>query len=785
MKLSNTINFTKKQPFFTLLLLLATLFSNLATAKNQLATATQQLQNGYYRAALSSYRQTLEDALQTSSPQQQQLAEAGIGHALYLLNQPKHAVKYLQQALTLSNQSTDAVNAQIHYYLSLVHGQLKDEKAYKSHWEQAMSTAKQEFDLVLQAYLHLASVKWASDVASLNLHLRHLHLLLKPANTTTENWGIIYLNTAEHIIQHRLLDPLQDSQTRQNRIRHSYQYLQQAQENIPGTALRPHAQIAGLKSLLYETDARYQEALSLSLQALQLAQRASAQDLLMLYEWQSGRLYKKLAQSGQAIDSYRRAISYLEAIRQDIPVQYQDGKSSFKEVLGPLYLDLADLVLMQAQHQQEDKKQILLNEARGLLEQLKQTELEDFFQDRCLIQNQKKFSLDTVADDTAILYPVLLADRFEWLIGIKGKLQQVQIKLSAEMISQQIRHYTADLRYGHANNANQTLYQQLFKPLESILQQQQIKTLVYIPDGVLRLLPLSVLSDGQQYLIERYAIATLPGLNLLNARTEINATDKSLLVGLSQPTAEAVSELPHSMLAGLMGLTNEKGTETNNQRQLINTTRSAGVAVADSLNKQHEFKQDRHNAMNDLAEALALPGVVTEIELLGKSLPNQTLLDQQFTLNNFQKEAALADYNIVHIASHGFFSGDSKDSFIMTYNKLLTIDKLEDLLRGRKKNNPVNMLTLSACQTAEGDDRAPLGLSGVAIKANAQTALGSLWPISDEAAVKIMSTFYQQLIIEHQSKAKALQIAQQQLINDPEMNNPFYWAPFILVGHWL
>ncbi len=757
-----------------LLFIFLSLFNSAISAKDLLTTAAQQTQNGFYRAALSSYEQALLDAQQAASPHQQQLAKAGLGHTLYLLNQPQPAIKHLQQALTLSKQTDDKVNGQIHYYLSLIYGQLGDNEAFESHWQDAMNNAKQHTDQILQAYLHLTAVKWATNKTDLNHHLKQIQKLSSQADSN-QSWGIIHLNVAEHLIQHYLLGSLQ--RTQRDRIRLSHQHLQQAQQYLPETALRPQAQVIGLLGTLYETDHRYHEALTLSLQALQLAQQAAAQDLLMLYEWQAGRLYHKLDQPEAAIDSYRRAVNYVETIRQDIPVRYQDGKSSFKELLGPLYLDLADVLLQKAWPKQNNQKQVLLDETRDLLEQLKQTELEDFFQDRCLIQEHVKFSLDDVAADTAVLYPVLLTDRLEWLISINGQLQQVQIKQSQTQLDQQIRQYTADLRNARVNNANKALYQLLFEPLQAILQQHGIKTLVYIPDGVLRLLPLSVLSDGEQYLIEQYAIVTVPGLNLLNPRIRMDAADKSLLVGLSHPTSAAVDKLPSAMLTELTGYSAEQ--EASEQQRNLTKTTSSGEA---------EIKQtpinNRAIALNQLAEALVLPGVITEIEQLAGSLPNTTLLNQQFTLSNFKKKAALDSYNIVHIASHGFFGGDSKDSFIMTYDKLLTMDELEGLLRGRDQDDPVNMLTLSACQTAEGDDRAPLGFSGIAIKANAQTALGSLWPISDDAAVKLMNIFYHQLIIERHSKVKALQIAQQKLINDPEMSDPFFWAPFILVGHW-
>ncbi len=761
------------------LFVIISLFGGSVAAKDLLAAAEQQLQNGFYRAALSTYKQVLVDSQQTASLDQQQLAEAGLGHTFYLSDQPQKAIHHLQRALVLS-QSENKVNGYVHYYLSLVHSQLADTEAFESHWQYAMTDAKLHADPILQSHLYLSVIKWTDDKTDFDQYLQQIQQLLSQA-TPSQDWGIIYLNVAEQLIKHRLLEPIQG--TERDRIRRSHQYLQQAKQYLPDTALRPQAKIAGLLGMLYEADERYPEALTLSSQALQLAQQASAQDLLLLYEWQAGRLYHKLAQQEAAIDSYRRAINHVEAIRQDIPVRYQDGKSSFKELLEPLYLDLANLLLVKASPKQNNKKQSLLNETRDILEQLKQTELEDFFQDRCLVENDAKFSLDEIDTNTAVLYPVLLPDRFEWLISINGQLHQSQIEQSRDQLDQKIRQYSADLRNVRASNANQELYQLLFKPIESLLQQQGIKTLVYVPDGVLRLIPLGVLSDGDKYLIEKYAVVTIPGLNLLNAQIEIDRSGKSLLVGLSHPPVAAVEKLPIKMLTELTGYTAEQ--ETDEQRNiLISKTRSAGAAVAPTLNNRQALQDDRTRTLEKLAEALALPGVITEIKKLAKSLPNTSLLNQDFTLSNFQQETTENDYGIVHIASHGFFGGDSKDSFIMTHDELLTIDNLENMLHGRKQDSPVNMLTLSACQTAEGDDRAPLGFSGVAIKANAQTALGSLWPISDTAAVKLMNSFYQQLIVEHHSKAKALQIAQQEFINDPEMNNPFFWAPFILVGHW-
>lgn len=152
----------------------------------------------------------------------------------------------------------------------------------------------------------------------------------------------------------------------------------------------------------------------------------------------------------------------------------------------------------------------------------------------------------------------------------------------------------------------------------------------------------------------------------------------------------------------------------------------------------------------------------------------------------FSQKVKTGDYQIVHIASHGVFGGTADTSFVMAHDDVITMDNLQLFLRaGNMKSQELELLTLSACETAEGDDRAPLGLSGAALKARARSALGSLWPVSDDAATLLMGQFYRSLAEPATSKAQALQKAQLKLIKNNNFNYPFYWAPFIMVGSWL
>ena len=100
------------------------------------------------------------------------------------------------------------------------------------------------------------------------------------------------------------------------------------------------------------------------------------------------------------------------------------------------------------------------------------------------------------------------------------------------------------------------------------------------------------------------------------------------------------------------------------------------------------------------------------------------------------------------------------------------------------RKHPIELLSLSACETAEGNDRSPLGLSGAAIKARAKSVLGSLWPVEDGSARKTMEGFYGTLAAGGVSKAQALRQSQLALLRTREYAHPFFWAPFVLIGNW-
>ena len=172
--------------------------------------------------------------------------------------------------------------------------------------------------------------------------------------------------------------------------------------------------------------------------------------------------------------------------------------------------------------------------------------------------------------------------------------------------------------------------------------------------------------------------------------------------------------------------------------------------------------------------------------LISNSYKSTILKDRTYLAGTMKNELGGKQYNMVHVASHAQFSSSPKDTFLLTYDDKFTMDKLEDLMSQKKySDNPIELLTLSACQTAAGDERAALGLAGIAIKAGVRSALATLWFINDQSSSLLISEFYEQMQSSSQSKVQALQQAQLKLMADKRFRHPSYWSPFLMIGSWL
>jgi len=495
---------------------------------------------------------------------------------------------------------------------------------------------------------------------------------------------------------------------------------------------RSLAYALGYQGALYEFEKRPAEALALTRKAVFAAQHVQAVDALYRWQWQSGRLLAQMKERDPAIEAYRRAIATLQTVRTDVATRQgnRNARSSFRSAVGSIYLELADLLLQRADAEKDaEAAQALLREARDTAELLKAAELEDYFQDDCVnLLKAKRKKIESFSPTAAVIYIIALPLRTELLVSLpSGKLERFKVDVSGELLSETARIFRLNLEDRSTDSylvQAQQLYTWLIQPLEPLMTAGRFDTMVFVPDGTLRTIPMAALHDGAKFLVEKYAIAVTPGLELMEAAPASRARPQIMISGISE-SVEGFAPLA--------------------------------------------------NVPAELAEISRLYG------------RKDALMNRDFRHDSVSEKLTGGAFTIVHIASHGHFDEDVRKSFVLTFDKRLTLDDLERSIRpAQLRDRPLELLTLSACQTAAGDDRAALGLAGVAVKAGARSAFATLWFVNDAASTEIMGDFYSELTTHpEQSKAHALQAAQRKLLVQPRYSHPCYWAPYLIIGNWL
>ncbi|MCK5830364.1 MAG: CHAT domain-containing protein [Methylococcales bacterium] len=550
--------------------------------------------------------------------------------------------------------------------------------------------------------------------------------------------------------------------------------LQLAQQSLQAVLAQPvssrfKSQALGYQADLYLQQLRIDDALKLTEQA-QLSD--SSLDLQLEWSWKRARLLLKKGRYLKSLSAYRNAVQLLQQSRVDFPVMYTNGESSFNQTFSPLYTEYIELLLQQTEQADTQQQQQLLTEVLQIWEQLKAVELQDYFKNTCTVKQQLQSNI--IEADTAVLYPITLSNRMVLVVQFSDQIKAYSIDQSPAQIKTIVKSLNDAIYMGDSIvKHSQVLHQWLIAPVKVDLEQHKIKTLVYLPDGALRKIPFALLYDGQQYLTEQYALVTVPGLSLLAAQSKSTNKSDILLAGMSEP-------------GGVVEELFEKGINIfeESTEDLRGLTEKLPLRKLKIRQGSERKITNRNLQIEQLKKDLALPGVSKELKILSELSQVNVMENNNFLLGKFIKSVHRG-HSMVHIASHGYFSGDPEKSFIMTHDHLLNMKQLSELFQNEAVNNqPVELVTLSACQTAEGDDRSPLGLSGVVVQTGVKSAIGTLWPVADEAAQQFFSDFYKYYQQPGTTKAQAVQKAQLGLIKNKKLNHPFYWAPFVLVGEW-
>jgi CHAT domain-containing protein len=388
-----------------------------------------------------------------------------------------------------------------------------------------------------------------------------------------------------------------------------------------------------------------------------------------------------------------------------------------------------------------------LKQAREVIEALQLSELDNFFGDACL--STRPVDIDHIDSHAALLYPIILKDRLEVIVSLPYQpLQRYTTPLPQSTIERTIETLYTSFYPGYDSQRrlelSRQVYDWLIRPAEKSLEAAGIKTLVFVLDGNLKSIPMAALYDGKQYLIERYSVALSPGLQLL-------------------PPSQK--------------------------------SEKAGVLIAGISESRGGFP--------------ALPGVQKEVSSIAQTPLSAVLLNEEFTHPALQNLLLNQRKNTVHLATHGQFSADPHQTFLLAWDDRITVQELGQLFSNRRLGlgQPLDLLVMSACQSAAGDQRAVLGLAGMALQSGARSTIASLWSVNDEATAALMEAFYNALetgekspsagqkanqptrpsATQPMSKGEALRQAQLYMLhhsNDFYARNPYFWAGFVLVGNW-
>ena len=684
--------------------------------------------SGYYRSSVKILNQ-LETTLQE---QPDSITKAvglrSLGNALLLVGETERAGETLQTSLEIAEslELTEDISSAFFSLGNIARSQLKYQQALAYYQQAALNSANtnQKIKAQLNQLSLLRETKTWSAIPPL---LAEIEPLIPELPLTHE---AIYsqINYAQNLI--KLREQALPNQTSS--------FITQSQiENILTATIEQARQLEdklaeayALISLgrLYELENQLASAQFVTQQALIIAQNLDRRDIAYQGFGQLGRLLKVQGKDQQALAAYQQAVTTLQSLRSDLVAVNPEIQFTFRENIEPIYREYVGLLLKSA-----DSGEKNLIAALEAIDSLQLAELENFFHATCLDAQPVVIDKITEQDDptAAIIYPIVLEDRLEIILKLpQEKLRHYTTPIEnpgrVERILQRLTQSLTQRNSSETLPLAQQVYNWIIQPAENDLANSNIKTLVFVLDSPLRNIPMSVLHDGQQYLIEKYALAVAPGLQLVTPRPIAQQQLKALTAGIT----EARGGFP------------------------------------------------------------PLRYVANELNTVQSQIPKtELLLNDNFTSINLQAKIAQIPFPVVHLATHGQFSSQAENTFILTWDDRINVNQLNNLLRNSDLGNEdaIELLVLSACETLIGDKRAALGLAGVAVRAGARSTLATLWRVNDEATALLMGQFYQELGNQTIpiTKAEALRKAQLTLLKNPRFNRPHFWSSYVLVGNWL
>ena len=323
-----------------------------------------------------------------------------------------------------------------------------------------------------------------------------------------------------------------------------------------------------------------------------------------------------------------------------------------------------------------------------------------------------------------------------------------RIAIDAEDLGAKAREFREQIaarQLGFQTSAR-ALYDLLLKPAAAQLKDKT--ALVIVPDGPLWNLPFqALLGPARHYLLENYAIAYVPSLTVMREVTRKQS---------SRPAE-------------------------NNQSQLL----AFANPTLPKIPAQSDGTSVRGNSLEPLPNAEAEARALTQ--LYGPD-HSRIYTGDQATKARFKAEAG--EFNILHLATHGFMSDSSPMySSILLSRSSATDDGLLEAREIMDLDLHADLVVLSACETARGhirDGEGIIGLTWAFFAAGVPTTVASQWKVDSASTTDLMLAFHRDLIQERGTPlatARSLQTAALKLLHEPKYAHPFYWAGFVVVGN--
>lgn len=701
---------------------------------NVVGTYRAQLNQAQALRALGFYRQALEtlvevtDRLEGQPPSVlQAIALRRLGEALRLSGQLSASETALTQSLSIAQQTNAPADISA-ALLSLGHTAQSQAKLTEASdfYINAMDSLDDSAPVAQQVPIELAQLDLAittADMASVHRLWPRLQQQFSQL-PTSRNTLYQQINWANSLLKLRQTYPTfegLDLPMLAQQLQHVTTQARQLGDQ------RAEAYALGTLGHAYEQNKQWTTAQRLTQRALSLSDAESARDMAYQWQWQMGRLWKEQDNPAHsvsdALNAYTQAIETLSQLRGDLSATDGSTQFSFKENVEPVYRQLVSL-LLQTEPESPDYQQNLAN-AQTVIESLRLAELDNYFQEACV--EVDPIDINQADDQAAVVYTLVLEDRLSVLLHLPNQpIQHFSTLVAAQevndVVSQMRQQLVVRSRREYLGLGEQ-LYDWLLAPAREAIDASGVDTLVFVLDGPLQSVPMATLYDGDRFLIEDYGVALTPGVELLNPQPWNADNLRALIAGITE-SRQGLPSLPY---------------------------------VADEVGEISDSVRDR-----------------------------TVLIDQQFTSKALTDRLKSTLYPIVHVATHGQFSSSSDETYLLAWDELINVREVSQILQANLGDREgIELLVLSACETASGDRRAALGLSGVAIKAGARSTLGSLWSVNDQVTSEFMGYFYQRLTQPGITRAEALRAAQLHLINDLNYRHPAYWAPYVLIGSWL